>query len=196
MYKADREWILNNAKNGVITSSDVTKQGIHRSVLNNMVIGGDLIKCSRGIYMLADEWEDEFYILQQQYQKGIFSHTTALYLLGYSERVPLQFHMTFPLNYNANSLWKGNIVVTRVIDKNYELGLSEVTTPAGNKVKAYNLERSLCDVLRGSGDDIQIIQYAMKKYASSKQRDVNKLMKYAKQLRVESKVRNYMEVLL
>lgn len=196
MNTEDKLLIIKNAKNGVVTSSEVTEQGIHRGILRDMVQAGDLIQCSRGIYMLADEWEDEFFLLQQKYKRGVFSHSTALYLHGYSERVPFSFHMTFPTKYNSPSLKEANVTVTRVKDENYKLGLTEVTTPAGNQVVAYDLERSLCDVLRGSGDDIQIIQYAMKRYASSRQHDINKLMSYAKQLRVEPKIRRYMEVLL
>ena len=89
-----------------------------------------------------------------------------------------------------------NVAVTRVNEKNYTLGISTAETPSGNTVQIYDLERSLCDILRGSSEDIQTVLYAMKKYASSKQRDINKLMRYAKQLRVEPKVRKYMEVLL
>ena len=146
--------------------------------------------------MLADEWKDEFYLLQKRYAQGIFSHGTALYLHGYSERVPLSVHMTFPTKYNSPSLARENVIVTRVLPANYQLGVTTVTTPSGNPVIAYNLERSLCDIVRGRGDDIQIVQYAMKKYASSRERDINKLMKYAQQLRVEPKIRQYMEVLL
>lgn len=196
MIATDREWVLNNTKNGIITSKAVTEHGMHRSVLSRMVKDGELIQCSRGVYMLADEWEDEFFLLQQKYKRGIFSHTTALYLLGYSERVPLRFHMTFPTKYNSASLKKENVIVTRVKDENYKLGITNLVTPSGNQVRAYDLERSLCDIVRGSGDDIQIIQFAMKKYAASKEKDINKLMNYAKQLRVEPKVRKYMEVLL
>jgi len=196
MRKENEEWILNNTDNGFITSKAVTEHGIHRSVLGEMVKSGELIQCSRGIYMLADEWEDELYLLQKKYKRGIFSHATALYLLGYSDRVPLMFHMTFPTKYHSVSLKNANVAITRVNDNNYQLGISTAETPTGNTVQIYNLERSLCDMMRGSTEDIQTVQYAMKKYAASKQRDINKLMRYAKQLRVETKVRKYMEVLL
>lgn len=196
METEDRLLIIKNAKNGVVTSRKVTEQGVHRGILQEMVRNGELIQYSRGIYMLPDEWEDEFFLLQQKYKKGVFSHSTALYLHGYSDRVPLRFHMTFPTKYNSPSLKKANVDVSRVKNDNYELGITELITPAGNQVVAYDLERSLCDVLRGSGDDIQVVQYAMKKYASSRQRDINKLMRYAKQLHVEPKIRRYMEVLL
>lgn len=48
----------------------------------------------------------------------------------------------------------------------------------------------------GNEQDLQLVQYAMRKYVSSKDKDVNKLMKYASQLRVEGKIRRYLEVLL
>jgi len=196
MFSIDKEWILDNMDNGIITTSQVSAEGIHRGTLTKMINEGSLVKCSRGIYMLPDEFEDAYYITQQKYKKGILSHGTALYLLGYSERVPLSLHMTFPTNYNSESIKHENITITRVIEKYYKLGQIEIKTPYGNDVIIYDLERSLCDILRGEGDDLQIIQFAMKKYASSKKKDINKLMKYAKLLRVESKVRRYMEVLL
>lgn len=196
MLESDKNWVLSNIENGLITSKKVSEHGIHRRVLSELVYDGKLIRCSRGIYMLADEWEDEFYLLQQKYKKIVFSHATSLYLSGYSERVPLRFNITLPGNYNSPSLKEENVIITRVIEKNYSLGITQVSTPMGNIVNAYDLERSLCDILRGSSNDIQTVQFAMKKYASSKERDINKLMRYANQLRVEAKVRKYMEVLL
>ena len=196
MTESIKQKILSAADNGVVTTRKITELGISRSVLTELVASGDLVRCSRGIYMLADEWEDEFYLLQKRYAQGIFSHATALYLHGYSERVPLSMHMTFPTKYNSPSLAEENVIVTRVIPANYQLGITTAMTPSGNTVNVYDPERSLCDVVRGKGDDIQVIQYAMKKYAASRERDINKLMKYAKQLRVEPKIRQYMEVLL
>lgn len=187
---------LAESEGGYVTSRQVTQKGLHRSVLSELVKSGELVQCGRGIYMYEDNWEDEMYLLQQRYKRGIFSHATALYLLGYSERVPIKYHMTFPTRYNASSLKEENLTVTRVLDDKYELGIITLKSPMGNEVRTYDIERSLCDVLRGSGDDIQVIQFAMKKYAASKKRDVNKLMRYAKILRVEPKVRKYMEILL
>ena len=104
--------------------------------------------------------------------------------------------MTFPVGYNTKSLSEENIAVTRVSKENYNLGVTSVMSPYGNEIKVYDLERSLCDVLRGQGDDIQIVQTAFKKYVSDKARDINKLIAYSKQLKVEPKVRTYLEVLL
>ena len=196
MKKSDKKWIIDHASNGIVTSDMVTKQKIHRSVLKEMCDSGYLEKYSRGLYVFPDVFDDEYYLTQQTYKRGIYSHETSLYLLDYSERVPINLHMTFPTNYNSPSLKDRNIIVTRVIPENYELGIIPVKTPYGNTVMAYDLERSLCDILRGQGEEIQTVLYAMKQYARSKNKNINKLMTYAKKLHVEQKVRRYMEVLL
>lgn len=196
MTDATRNTILNSAENGLITSKRISELGIYRAALTELVNSGDIIQSSRGIYIRADEWEDEYSLLQTKYARGIFSHATALYLHGYSERVPLTFHMTFPYGYNSPSIKKENVRLTRVVPENYELGITVLKTPYGNTVRAYDLERSLCDILRGADLDLQTVQYAMKKYVISKDRDINKLLAYAAKLHVEKKVRSYLEVLL
>jgi hypothetical protein len=104
--------------------------------------------------------------------------------------------MTFPKGYNTPSLKNENIIIKRTITENYSLGIVEINSPCGNPIRVYDIERSLCDILRGKGSDIQIVGTAMKKYATSKEKDIHKLMQYADQLRVKPKVLRYMEVLL
>lgn len=104
--------------------------------------------------------------------------------------------MTFPKGYNAPSLKQENLIVKRVVPENYSVGIIEIKSPCGNPIRVYDLERTLCDILRGSGSDIQIVGAAMKRYAASKHKDIHKLMQYAEQFRVKPKVLRYMEVLL
>ena len=55
MREENKEWILNNTDNGIITSKAVTEHGIHRSVLSEMVKSGELIQCSRGIKKMQED---------------------------------------------------------------------------------------------------------------------------------------------
>ena len=89
-----------------------------------------------------------------------------------------------------------HIIVKRVVPENYSFGVIELQSPCGNPIRVYDLERTLCDILRGSGSDVQIVGAAMKKYAVSREKDIHKLMRYAEQLRVKPKVLRYMEILL
>lgn len=75
-----------------------------------------------------------------------------------------------------------------MIGTHYFHTVAELMSPSGNPIRVYDLERTLCDILRGSGSDIQVVGAAMKKYVSSKEKDIHKLMQYAGWLRVKSKV--------
>ena len=196
---SDREKIkkmLEASENGIITSAQVTEAGLHRNTLQQLVKDGEIYRFGRGLYVRSNSWEDDFYLLQKKYGRGIYSHDTALYLLGYSDRTPSKYTMTFPKGYNAPSLKQETIIIKRVVPENYEFGQIQIKSPAGNLIRTYDLERTLCDILRGNGSDIQIITDAMKRYAASGEKNIHKLMQYAERLRVRPKVLRYLEVLL
>lgn len=194
--KKRAEELFEASPNGIVTAAEVTDAGMHRSVLQELVKSGKIHRFGRGLYIRSNVWEDDLYLLQRKYGRGIFSHDTALYLLGYSDRTPARYTMTFPKGYNTLSLRQENLIVKRVVPENYSFGIIETDSPCGNPLRIYNLERTLCDILRGKESDIQLIGEAMKRYALSKDKDIHKLMKYADQLRVKPKVLRYMEVLL
>ena len=196
---SDREKIkkmLKASENGIITSAQVTEAGLHRNSLQQLVKDGEIYRFGRGLYVRRNSWEDDFYLFQKKYGRGIYSHDTALYLLGYSDRTPAKYTMTFPKGYNAPSLKQETIIIKRVVPENYEFGQIQIKSPAGNLIRTYDLERTLCDILRGNGSDIQIITDAMKRYAASGEKNIHKLMQYAERLRVRPKVLRYLEVLL
>ena len=196
---SDREKIkkmLEASETGVITSAQVTEAGLHRNALQQLVKDGEIYRFGRGLYVRRNSWEDDFYLFQKKYGRGIYSHDTALYLLGYSDRTPAKYTMKFPKGYNAPSLKQEIIIIKRVVPENYEFGQIQIKSPAGNLIRTYDLERTLCDILRGNGSDIQIITDAMKRYAASGEKNIHKLMQYAERLRVRPKVLRYLEVLL
>lgn len=190
------EELLRASADGTLTAAQITDAGLHRGILQELVDSGKLYRYGRGLYVSSSAWEDDFRLLQCRYGRGIYSHDTALYLLGYSDRAPAKYTMTFPKGYNAPSLKRENIIIKRVVPENYDFGIKELTSPSGNPIRVYNLERTLCDILRGSGSDIQIIGEAMKRYAASTDKNIHMLLQYADRLRVKPKVLRYMEVLL
>lgn len=183
--------------NGIVTATQVTEAKIPRRCLSEMVNSGVIYKVERGIYALPEVWEDEMFFMQHRFSKGIFSHETALYLHGMTDRTPIRYAMTFPFGYNTGSVKKQGIMAKLSTEETYGLGIIEMSSPAGNPIKVYDIERTLCDIVKARHRaDIQVINQAMKTYASSKEKDIAKLMSYADQLRVKPKVLKYMEVLL
>lgn len=87
-----------------------------------------------------------------------------------------EFTMTFPHSYNAKSAQAEGVVIKKSVEKHHGLGQCTVKTPYGNEVLSYDVERTLCDIVRGDGSlDVQLVNPAMKAYAASKEKNVNKL---------------------
>ena len=162
--------LLEASNDGMITAAQVTEAGLHRSVLQELVKNGEIYRFGRGLYMKNSAWEDDLYLLQRKYGRGIYSHDTALYLLGHTDRTQAKYTMTFSKGYNTSSLKQENLIVKRVLLENYEFGIIEIKSPSGNKIRVYDLERTLCDILRGNGSDVRIVGEAMKRYAASKKK--------------------------
>jgi len=183
--------------NGVITASQVTAANIPRHYLKKMLDMKLLVKIDRGIYSKPEIWEDEMYVMQYKYSRGVFSHETALYIHGLTDRTPLKYIMTFPYGYHVKSLKQENVIIKKSVQDLYELGLTTGISPCGNPIRLYDVERTLCDIVKGNNTcDIQIVNQAMKKYAKMPGKNIPKLFDYAAKVRVKPKILNYMEVLL
>ena len=182
---------------GFVTATQVTQAGIPRRCLSAMVEAGMINRAARGIYTQPEVWEDEMFFMQYRFSKGIYSHETALYLHGMTDRTPIRYTMTFPFGYNTGTVRKQGIAAKLCPVEIYDLGMITASSPNDNQVKVYDIERTLCDIVKvRHRADIQVINQAMKTYASSKNKDIAKLMNYADRLRVKPKVLKYMEVLL
>lgn len=72
-----------------------------------------------------------------------------------------------------------------------------MNSPYGNPIDVYDKEKTICDILANRNNaDIQILSTALKSYFARPDKDLNTLMIYAKLLKVDKILRNYMEVLL
>lgn len=184
-------------ENGYVTSAQVSEVGIPRRKLAEAVAAGYLVQVERGLYALPDAWEDPFLVAQHRFARGIFSDETALFLHGATDRAPFSLTMTFPRSYNATAAREADITCRSCADEVLELGATKIITPYGNTVWAYDLERTLCDLVRGQAViDTQIVMPAMRFYVKHPNRDPVRLVHYAQSLSVEPKIRTYLEVLL
>ncbi len=193
------EEIIKMAKenNGTITTAMVVAAGFSRGSIKYLVDKGMIEKSARGVYILPEVWDDEIFNLQNRFKRGIYCYETALFLWDLTDRTPNKYHMTFPVNYNLTNPKRENIRCVQCKKAIYDLGVAEVTTPGGNTVRAYSVERTLCDILRShSCVDIQVTTEAFKHYRTRTDKNIPVLSEYAKILKVETKLRSYLEVLL
>ena len=180
---------------GYITSKELDMFDLHRMYLSIMQDKGIIKKVASGIYIDTKRNEDYYYIFCLIMPNVIFSHMTALYFHGLSLKEPNGvYDITVKRNYNSIHLRKRNVFY--VDNDIYELGLIEIETPMGNKIKVYDIERCICDIIRSKNRmDFNLVKSCVKKYIKRKDKDFVKLYLYAEKFGIKKVVMNYIDLL-
>ncbi|NLB22866.1 MAG: abortive phage infection protein [Clostridium sp.] len=188
---------LIETKDGLILTREVEAAGISRQYLNILLKEKKLERVAHGVYLTPDAFDDEMYRIQAKNQRIIFSHETALYLHDLTDRDPIEWSVTIPYGYNATHLRDEGIKVYTVKKTLHQMGVIELKTIYGRDIKAYNKERTICDIVRNRNNmDVGILNEAVKRYLSSKDKNIPLLMRYAEELDIQNILRNYVEILL
>ena len=172
---------LMKKNNGYITSKELDMFDIHRMYLSIMQEKGIIEKVASGIYIDTNKIEDNYYVFGLSMPNAIYSHMTALYFHGLSIKAPNDvYDITVKRSYNS------------VDNDIYELGLTEIETLMGNKVKVYDIERCICDIIRSKNRmDLELIKHSVKEYIKRKDKDLVKLSSYAEKLGIKDVVMDY-----
>ena len=197
MTKAEKLSDLAELRNGYLSITEAQGLGISRTYIQEYISANGFERVARGLYKSHDVWTDYLYIISLKNERAVYSFDTALMLNGLTEREPSDIFVTVSRAYNASHLRSTGIIVNYVRDEWVDLGRTVAKTTYGNEVSVYDMERTICDILRVKDKkDPQMFVYAIKEYAKSANKNLPRLMKYAKVLGVEAELRRYMEVLL
>ena len=177
--------------NGIITNKMLKPFGYSREYLNLMVKSNILDRVDRGIYCLNNFHEDSYYIFQQKYTKAIFSHMNSLYFYKLTEEYPTPLTITIPASYHVDKL-DTRCQIYYANKDIYNLGTTTVSTPYGNHVVCYDVERTICDIIKDQNKlDFEQIKKSVRKYMGSNVKDIYKLSNYARQMKIENKVMSF-----
>lgn len=197
MIKKEKILVLAKNNNGYITTKEVKAAKINSAELTKLVKEKKIERITRGYYCLPEYFVDDFYKYQIKSKNCIFSHETALYFYDLTDRTPNVFDITVPRGYNGSLSTDKKINLHYTKKENLLLGLSSVKSAQNMNIKVYDIERTICDIIKNKKNmDIEIFTKALQRYSKLNSKDLSKLMFYAKKLKIEKKVREYMEVLL
>ena len=188
-----------NKKNNVITTKEFKDAEIGFYYINKLIEDNYISRIGKGLYGKTDSFEDEYFIIQNRYKNAIFSYNTALFFLNKTEVTPNRIDITIPNDYNVSSINTKQIRVHYVSRENLELGVIKIKSPFGNTIKSYNLERTICDIVKNEnkcGLDIEQRNKIIKNAFIDNEIDGSTLVQYAKKLKCEKKVRAIMEVMI
>lgn len=182
---------------GMLLTKNAIQGGIKKDEFYRFIAANHFEKAAHGIYLSPEAWEDESFVLHQRCPQAVFSHDEALFYHGLTDREPMQQTLTIYSGYNTQKLKESGIKVFTIKKELLNVGKIEVENSYGHKIPFYDLERTICDLMRSRRYfEIQDFQTAIKTYVKRPDKDLNKLMTYAPLFHVEKRIRQYMEVLL
>lgn len=77
------------------------------------------------------------------------------------------------------------------------MGIMELKTIYGRPIKAYDKERTICDIIRDrSNMDIAVLNEAIRRYLDTRDKNIPLLLRYAEKLDILNVLRKYVEILL
>ncbi len=195
-YRMKLEQLITE-NNGLVLTKMANRVGIPRQYLSLFTKEGKLERVAQGVYLTLEAFEDEMYCLQARNTRVVFSHETALFLHELTDRDPIHYTVTIPAGYNGTNLREVGTKVFSVKKELYRLGLIESKTPFGRIIKTYDLERTICDIVRSRNQvDVGIMTDALKKYSKRSDKSISKLMTYGEFFGITKLLKRYLEVLI
>ncbi len=183
--------------NDILTTDMARKSGVSKYKFYQFIKENEYEQIGHGIYASKYALVDDLKVIHERCPKGVFSHDEAFFYHGLTDREPLTHTLTMYSGYNAHRLTADGIKVYTVKKELLDVGKITVTDQFGNDIPMYDLERTICDLMRSRNSiEAQDFNSALKAYVARKDKNLNKLMEYAKLFRVDKILRGYMEVLL
>ncbi len=189
--------LLFQRSGGVARASDFVAAGFSKPTIAAYVRAGMLERVAHGIYMRKGAVVDEQYILQLRSPRIVFSHETALWLNGLTDRHPFELTVTLatgsPLSLSLRDSCRCHYVKPNLLED----GLAPMKNEFGHEVRCYGPERTLCDMLRNERSvGVEELTEGLRRYARWKDRNLPELMRLAALFGIERDMAKCMGVLV
>lgn len=182
---------------GMISAKQIAGSGVSRQMVQHYLREGLLSRVAQGLYVTPDGIVDDLFVLAMKVPTGVFSHGTALFLNGLTDRTPFEPALTIDKDKVLTASLRSVVKCFYVQEDVLKLGLVRLKTPLGNEVTAYDPERTVCDLIRSRARlDDELVLDGLRQYAAQRNKNIERLGEYARILGVVDDVRRTMEVVL
>lgn len=171
----------------VFTAAEARTAGIPSRMLSHFCKKGMIERVSRGVYRgtrsnaeIEFEWED-LALTAMSISNGVICLISALCYYGLTDQIMREFWIAIPHASKSPQRPKTRIIRMR----NIELGQTEIQMGV-SRLKIFDKERTVIDSFRYLSQEVAIkaLQAYLRQRGADKP-NLNKLMKYAKSLRVD-----------
>lgn len=196
--KLDINYIANLSERykGLFKAADLIEAGLSFKQIRHLVVIGTLEKLDRGMYRTAEYPYDERVEIARRIPNGVFCLFSACFLHHLSDIVPSEQHLAVPkkLRYVLPDYPPVKLYFWE--ETAFQLGISAFDL-GESKIRVFDPEKTVCDMCRLRGKTgLDVLKEVVKNYLQRPDRDLAKLHDYARQLRVEKTLNQYLSILL
>jgi predicted transcriptional regulator of viral defense system len=182
--------------NGIVSTQYLLENGISYYDIHKFLADETLIKLKKGLYKWAISETNEMIEVAHIVPKGIFCLQTACFHYELTTSIPSAYHIAIPdeqrvtrPNYPPIKIYYWNKIA-------FELGVTSMVVD-NELIKIYDLEKTICDTIRHRNKiGFDVLKEVLKNYINRKDRNLNRLNHYAKQLNLFNKVDDFIKILL
>jgi predicted transcriptional regulator of viral defense system len=160
---------------------------------------GKIERIKHGFYKWLGMQEDTYGMIDVSYlvPGGVFCLFSALAWHELTTYIPKEYSMAIHVYSRKPALPQyPPIRLYYFSNKRFETGTKTIELDS-HAIKIYDLEKTICDVIHYRNKlGIDIVKETLEKYLTKKERNLNKLMQYAKDLRDSTVLQKYLEVLI
>jgi len=182
---------------GYVTRREALQNNVTDYYFQQYIKEKSLRRISEGVYCLPSYPLDSYFILQSRYPKAIFSHLSALYLNGLTDRIPDYLEVSVPNGYRIRKQDFSDLIIHK--ERNIhclESYNEKAKTMFSHSVLSYGLEKSIVEMIRKrDAYDAEIFLKALRRYIKSEKRNDSLLYEYARLRHMEKEVYDIMEVI-
>lgn len=178
---------------GVIRSYELQEPRAYYNI-NKEIKSGNVIRIKNGVYMLPEELASTMIDVARIVPGGVVCLYSAWNYYGLTTQIPDGFYIAIEKHRKVVVPDIMGIILCYWQEKYCTMGVVE-TEIANHKVKIFCIEKSVCDAIKfrnkiGTEVAIEIL----KNYLKRKERNISLLMDFAKQMRILSTMRQYIEM--
>ncbi|MDD4493689.1 MAG: hypothetical protein PHV32_04975 [Eubacteriales bacterium] len=183
--------------NGMMRTCELHKERLFYHDIQALIERGAIEKVRYGYYQWVDSDNlSEVATVTRLFPDAVMCMDTALFYYRYSDRTPLAWHLAV-----SKDSGKSRFSIDYPFTKPYYVEPSILELGAidgemdGNPVRIYDKERTICDCLRYMGKmDKETFNKTIQNYIIDNEKNIPRLLEYAKKLRVMQKVKTIIGV--
>lgn len=185
--------------NGYGTTKELYANGINWYYINRLESEGRITRIKRGLYKLNDkrvEYTDQIVEVFKIVPQGVLCLTSALSYYELTTYNPWQYEIAIERDMKVKIPGYPPIKIVYFSRDLYELGIIK-TKIDDHEIKVYDMEKTICDCIRYRNKiGIEMVKESLNEYIKRNDKNISKLVKYAKECRVYKILKEYMEVLI